>query len=73
MSLQNHNFHNMYNHIIEELVDALLVEELHSPVWMNKDGTEVSERNAHGRKVTHKITGPDYCLVMDELGGNINQ
>ena len=62
----------MHNHIIEELVDALPVEELDPPVWMDKDGTEVSESDAYDCKVTHKITRPDYCLVMDEIGGNIS-
>ena len=33
----------------------------------------VKEEQAFGFQVTHDITNPDYCLVVDEVVGNINQ
>ena len=53
--------------------DAGVAERLENPVWMNKSGEEVNEDDAFGCKVTHKITRPDMCLVVDEVGGNTNQ
>ena len=43
------------------------------PLWQDKVGNFVSEENAYGCKVTHELTDPDYCIVLDEVGGNINQ
>ena len=40
---------------------------------MDKDGKEVKEDDAFGCKVTQNIPRPYMCLVMDEVGGNMNQ
>ena len=31
------NFLNMYDHVIEKICEASVVEKLDSPVWMNRD------------------------------------
>ena len=49
------NFVQMYNHIIDELVDAKLAVKLDNPVWMNRSGEECDESEAFGCKVHHKI------------------
>ena len=66
------NFAQMYNHIIDEMVDAGLAIELKDPVWMNKDGEICLEEEAFGCKVHHKIIRPDLCFCGDEVGGNIS-
>ena len=63
----------MYNHIAEETVDAKVATPFTSPKWMDKAGNVVKEEEEIGYKVTHDITNPDYCLVMDKVGGSINQ
>ena len=63
----------MYNQIAEEMVDAKVATPFETPKWMDKAGNVVKEEEAFGCKVTHDITNPDYCLMMDEVDGNINQ
>ena len=62
----------MYNEVYKEMVNAGVAVELDQPVWMDKDGNEVTESDAFGRKCTHKIIHPEMCLVVDEVGGNTN-
>ena len=65
------NFDDMYN-----CIESLLVEEaqvavkLKEPVWMNKEGEEVDELESFGMKVTIKITDPEACITLDEVGLN---
>ena len=66
------NFVQMYNHIIDELVDAKLAVKLDNPVWMNRSGEECDESEAFGCKVHHKIIRPELCFCGDEVGGNIS-
>ena len=67
------NFTDMYDHIIEEMVDAGVAIKLDAPVWMNKEGEIVkNEEDAFGCKVSHQITRPEMCIVGDEVGGNIS-
>ena len=40
---------------------------------MDAQGCEVLEKSAFGCKVTHDITRPDICFMMDKVGGNISQ
>lgn len=40
---------------------------------MNDYGEEVPEEDATGCKVTHDLTYPEMCIVMDEVGDNISQ
>jgi hypothetical protein len=67
------DFYKKYDSIEEELLDAKLAEKLPSPVWMNEKGEVVSEESkAIGCKVTSKLTRPDMCIVMDEVGCNLS-
>ena len=67
------NFSQMYTQIYEQMVEAKVAVELPDPVWMNNDGVEVCEDDSTGCKVTHDLTHPEMCIVMDEVGGNISQ
>jgi hypothetical protein len=66
------NFFRMYEDIEEELVEAGLAEKLSSPIWMDENGKEVEEQKAKGMKVQTRLSRPDMCIVMDEVGCNIN-
>ena len=67
------NMKAMYDHIIEEMIDSNLAMKLEEPVWMNESGNHVSnENNALGCKVTHQILHPDWCLIGNKTGGNLN-
>ena len=62
----------MYNSIIDEMMDAGVVERLDEPVWMDHDGNICSEETAFGCKVLHKVVRPDMCICGDEVGGIIS-
>jgi hypothetical protein len=65
------NFEDMYNCIESLLVDeAKVAVKLKEPVWMNKEGEEVDELESFGMKVTIKITNPEACITLDEVGLN---
>ena len=66
------NFHDMYTHNYTEMVEAGVAKLLDNPEWKNKKGESVSETQAYGCQVTHQMDQPEYCVVMDEVGGNIN-
>ena len=67
------NFNNMYLDVERMLVDAKLASPLPEPIWMNKDGFRVeTEEEAYGCKVQTSFTLPQCCLVMDEVGGDLN-
>jgi hypothetical protein len=68
------NFNDMYDHIESILVhESKIAEYLPEPVWMDKEGNEVSEENAFGCKVKIKYTRPDLAICCDEVGCNISQ
>ena len=62
----------MYSHEYNEMVEAGVAVELDTPQWKDKDGLNVGEENAYGCRCTHDLIHPDYFVVMDEVGGNIN-
>ena len=64
------NFKHMYKHAIDEMVHAGIIKKLEVPIWMDKYGTKCFQDEALGCKVTHHITGPDMCVMGDEVGGN---
>jgi hypothetical protein len=66
------NFSRMYDDVEEELVNAGLAVSLENPTWMDAKGNEVEEKKAVGMKVSTKLTRPEMCIVMDEVGCNIN-
>ena len=62
----------MYTHNYTEMVEAGVVKLLDNPEWQNKKGEIVNEVQVYGCQVTHQLDHPEYCVVMDEVGGNIN-
>ena len=66
------NFFDMYQHTIEEMVDAGVAQKLDEPQWMDRSGARCEEKYGLGFKVTHLITRPDMCICGDEVGGNIS-
>ena len=66
------NFSDMYKHNYTEMEEAKVAELLASPQWMDKEGKIVEESEAYGCKATHRLNHPEYCVVLDEVGGNIN-
>jgi hypothetical protein len=66
----------MYDKITDQLVDAGLTIINDPPVHYSKDGRMVrcdASEEAYSNKYTIKINFPEYCLIADELGGNISQ
>jgi hypothetical protein len=66
------NFLSMYEDIEEELVQAGLAVKLDPPIWMDEKGSHVEEEKSVGMKVKTKLLRPEMCIVMDEVGCNIN-
>ena len=66
------NFRNMYKHTYREMVEAGVAEQLPQPIWMDRNGKQVDEKDALGCMVTHKLCHPDRCFVGDEVGGNLS-
>ena len=66
------NFDAMYEHNYEELVEAGVASLMDTPEWQDKEGNTVEGADSFGCKVTHQLTHPDYCIVLDEVGGNIH-
>jgi hypothetical protein len=62
----------MYEDVEEELVAAGLAVKLETPIWMDEKGVEVEEEKGVGMKVQTQLNCPDMCIVMDEVGCNIN-
>ena len=67
------NFYDMYNHIYDEMIDAKVASIYDDPMWQDSDGNPCSESESFGCKVTHNLTHPEMCIVMDEVGGNTSQ
>ena len=65
------NFVDMYQHAIQEMVDAGVAKKLDEPVWITHDGKLCVEREAFGCKVTHELIKPHLCICGDEVGGNL--
>lgn len=67
------NFCQMYQQVVEEIVDAGLAKHMDESVWVDAHGSIVEESYAYGCKVNVNIIDPDWVLVMDEVDGNTNQ
>jgi hypothetical protein len=68
------NFKNTYEDHEVEMIAAGVTEHLPTPIWMNKKRAEVlTEGNAYGCKVCTQLTGPDMCIVLDEVRCNTSQ
>ena len=66
------SFKDMYVHNYSEMIAAGVSQLLNVPKWQDKEGKEVSEANTYECKVTHKLTDPNYCIVLDGVGMDIN-
>ena len=66
------NFLDIYNHCINEMVDAGVAGKYDEPKWLNMNGEECSEAKALDCKVTHKFLLPGLSFVDDEVGGNLS-
>ena len=66
------NFVHMYDHCIQEMIEAGVAKELDKPVWMDRYGNVCNEDDAFGCKVFHQLVRPDMCICGDEVGGNIS-
>ena len=66
------NFSDMYMHNYTEMQLAGVAELLPTPEWMDRKGLIVEEARAFGCKCSHRLSHPDHCVVLDEVGGNIN-
>ena len=54
------------------MVGAGVAEQLPQPIWMDRNGNQVDEKDVLGCMVTHKLCHPDRCFVGDEVGGNLS-
>ena len=66
------NVRSMYEHIIDELINAKIAIKLDTPVWQDAEGNDCEEHKAVGCRVTYRILKPEYCIVGDETGGNLS-
>ena len=66
------NFSDMYNHDYLNMEEEVISTLLDIPQWQDKDGSTTSKVEAYDCKVTHELTHPDYCIVMDQVEVNIN-
>jgi len=67
------NFKLMYDNIAIEMVDSGIAIELDTPLWKDAYGHNCEKQFAYRFKVTYDIVDPDYFLMADEVGGNLNQ
>ena len=42
---------------------------LASPEWMDREAIIVEEAAAFGCKCSHRLTRPEYCVALDDVGG----
>jgi hypothetical protein len=71
------NFRNMYICIEEEMVDAGVAVELEDPKYMDHVGNIIvsgmrKKERIKGMKVRVDLKRPDMCIVLDEVGANLN-
>ena len=66
------NFHHMYHDVESLMVEANVATSLDSPMFMDEYGNEVNENLSYGCKVQTRLDLPECCIVMDEVGGDIN-
>ena len=67
------NFTSTHDSIMNEIVYTGIAEELVELEYADKSRKTANKKDSFGYKITHKITHSDYCLIADELGGNISQ
>jgi hypothetical protein len=67
------NFEQMYDEVYDAMEKAGVAKKLEEPMWLDKEGKESNQENAHGRKATHILTRPDMVVFVDEVGGDTSQ
>ena len=67
------NFKMMYDNVGDYLIEAGVAELVDDPSYQDRDGNDCDFTKSFGFPVTHRIKHPDYCLVADEVGGNVSQ
>ena len=67
------NFVNMYDHCIDQMVQAGTARKRDEAVWMEKNGKMMSDKSfAFGCKVTHDLIHPDWCIMGGgHVGGRL--
>ena len=53
--------------------DSGVAFKLETPVWMDANRDQCAEQWTSSYKITHSLTYPDMCFVVDEVGGNTSQ
>ena len=67
------NFLHMYGNIKKIMIAAHVNSPFPGSVWMNKNGSIVdSVAKSYGCKVETSLNLPQCCVVMDEVGGDLN-
>ena len=67
------NFSHMFDDIEKIMIDARVADKFSSPVYMNSKGDIVDNvQESFGCKVTTSLNLPELCIVMDEVGGDLN-
>jgi hypothetical protein len=66
------NLKQMYDDVETEMVEAGVAIQLDHPIWMDEQGNTVPESDSKGFKVKVKLTIPDMCIVIDEVGSNLS-
>ena len=69
---QNENFNGKYIHNYSNMVSTGASEDLETPEWHDKTEKVVEEADTYGCKVTHQLSYPELCVLLDEVGININ-
>ena len=67
------NFKKMYKLVYSGMVKAGVAIELEEGEWQDINGQKCEEKDAHGLKVHHQLTHPEYVVHVDEVGNNTNQ
>ena len=66
------NFKDIYHHSYNEIVLAGVTETLDDFEWQDMKGNIVEETNDFYCKVCNKLKHSNYCIVLDDIWGNIN-
>ena len=67
------NIQQMYDVIYDAMVDASIAMKIQVPVFTDRYGNEVSEKERFGLEQHIKLTKPAYLLFPDETGCNTSK
>lgn len=66
------NFSDIYTHAYTDIENVKVAILLDIPQWQDITWCIVKEAKADGCKVTYEVTRPEYCVVIDGVGGIIS-